>query len=194
MQQAWLGLPLVESHLQRGQSQFLVVVLGHRPADDLARVQVKEDGEVEPAFTRREVRHVAGPYAVRFGDFEVATEQILRRLPAVVRVGRLAELPTRTSAQPLLSHDPRNTMPAHVELPMKARTAVPAFELLERSAHRNGELAVRHRRLALLATRPRIEATGPHLQHTAQDRDGVVGPLRLDESEPQWFRLAKKAV
>src|SRR5258706_2480930 len=77
---------------------------------------------------------------------------------------------------------------------MKARTAVAALELLERRTHRDGELAVRHRRLALLATTPRVEAARPHLHDPAQDSDRVVGPLRLDESEPQWFRLAKKAV
>lgn len=80
------------------------------------------------------------------------------------------------------------------ELAMQPRTAVATIELVESCDDLDCQPTVLLRTRALASTTPRIEATGRHLEHPTQYGHGIVGLLRLDEREPQWFRLAKKAV
>jgi len=85
-------------------------------------------------------------------------------------------------------------MPTHVKLAVEPWAPVAALVLRERGRHFDGEQAVGYRPLALLAATPSVEPACSHLKDPTQNRDRVVGLLRLDEGEPQWFRLAKKAV
>jgi hypothetical protein len=48
----------LQGHDQGVDAQPGPQVVGHRPADDLARGQVLDGGEVEPAFVGREVREI----------------------------------------------------------------------------------------------------------------------------------------
>jgi hypothetical protein len=51
-------LAALQGHDQGVDAQPGPQVVGHRPADDLARGQVLDGGEVEPAFVGREVREI----------------------------------------------------------------------------------------------------------------------------------------
>jgi hypothetical protein len=147
MHEPRLRLALVDSHPQRGEGQRLVVVLGHRPADDATRVQVEQHREVEPAFTRRQVRDVTGPHAVRRLGREVTVEEVGRRRQSRVRVRRPHELPTSPRTQLLLAHQSRDAMAtdapaASAKFAVNARTAVPLFELGEHGSDLDGEETV----------------------------------------------------
>jgi len=58
------------------------------PAHDLAVEQVENDGQVEPAFVRPQIRDVRRPRLIRRTRREVAIQQVFRHRQAVFRVRR----------------------------------------------------------------------------------------------------------
>ena len=61
---AWRSAAL-EGHDQSVDAEPRLEMLRHRPADDLARGQVLDGGQVEPALVRRQVADVGQPDRVR---------------------------------------------------------------------------------------------------------------------------------
>lgn len=74
------------------------------PADDLAREEIHDHREIEPAFPRPKVRDVSDPHPVWARDRELALQQIRNQ------DGRLADGPTPGAipvqgTQPVLPHE-----------------------------------------------------------------------------------------
>ena len=74
-----------ERHLQCVGDELGAEVVGHRPADDAAAVQVLNGDEVQPPLPGTQVGDVCDPAAVRGAGCEVAVEKIVRRR---ARLGR----------------------------------------------------------------------------------------------------------
>src|SRR3954451_22906296 len=58
MDQAGFRPAALQGHDQRVDAQPGPEVVGHAPADDLARGQVLDDGQVQPALVRRQVAEI----------------------------------------------------------------------------------------------------------------------------------------
>ena len=81
-------LPQVYGHLKRPDGQVLLHPVADRPTHDTAALQIRNDGEIKPAFRRSHMSEVASPFVVRCIGDEVANEQVRRNPLAVVPVRR----------------------------------------------------------------------------------------------------------
>src|ERR1700758_5430829 len=91
-------------------------MIRHRPADDLAAVEVHDRGQIKPALISLDVGDVGEPDSVRRGGDEVALEQVRGDREVMTAVG---------GAHPAWPrHDGPDTMPAHQ--PLDATAARPA--------------------------------------------------------------------
>ncbi|MDB5804562.1 MAG: hypothetical protein JWN73_1884 [Betaproteobacteria bacterium] len=77
-------------HCQGIHRQMPVDLLAHGPADDLARVQVKDHRQVQPAAGTGNEGHVGQPTLVRIVGRKVPVQQVGRRARAA-RIGRYPE-------------------------------------------------------------------------------------------------------
>ena len=93
MDQAGRRLPPAQREMERGADQIGVQRAPHRPADDPARKEVEDDGEIEPAVGGLEIGDVGGPDVIGRGRPKLALHQIRRhghawRLSVVTRKRR----------------------------------------------------------------------------------------------------------
>lgn len=91
-----------QRHAQRIAYQAGGHPFGHRPADHLARKQVQHDGQVQPAFVRARVGHVADPELVRPLRGEFLLQQVLRHRKRRCRLDHRGQIkqPRDISARP----------------------------------------------------------------------------------------------
>lgn len=64
VQQARRGLAHFKRHLQRGDDQVAFQAIAHGPADNPARVQIQDHGQVQPAFSGRNVGNICQPFSL----------------------------------------------------------------------------------------------------------------------------------
>lgn len=102
-----------DCHPQRRQRQLGAQMIRHRPADDLAAVEVHDRGQIEPALISLDIGDVGEPDVVRRGGDEVALEQVRRDREIVTAVGDAH--PSRPR------HDGSDTVTTHQ--PLDATTA-----------------------------------------------------------------------
>ena len=110
--EAGVGEAATARHLQRVEAELGAHVIGDRPADDAAREQVEDDGEVQPALPRPHVRDVGRPHAVRRRRFEVPVEHVRRDRRASWSSRSCAETAASTALRALLAHHPRDALAA----------------------------------------------------------------------------------
>src|SRR5207244_13089404 len=121
-----------------GQRKGGVQALGKGPSDDLATVEIEQDGEKEPAFAGFDVSHVHGPHFIRPGRWRGALGQPVRGdgsiMPALGGLRHKAPAGSRTQAggahQP---PDPALAMAAatSAQRTREPRTTVTAAALLK---------------------------------------------------------------
>src|ERR1700756_2991740 len=83
-------------------------MIRHRPADDLAAVEVHDRGQIKPALISLDVGDVGEPDPVRRGGDEVALEQVRGDREVVTAVGG--------AHPPWPRHDGPDTVAAHQSL------------------------------------------------------------------------------
>src|ERR1700732_1371891 len=83
-------------------------MIAHRPADDLAAVQVHDGGQIEPALIGLDVGEIGEPDSVRRGGGEVSLKQVRRDREVVTAVGG--------AHPPWPRPDGPDTVPAHQSL------------------------------------------------------------------------------
>ena len=105
--------PLCDRHVQRRQHQLGAQVIGHRPADDLARIHVQHHCEEQKPGPGRDVRRVSHPQPIRCFSIKPPLHQILRRLDPRRRPGGHYCPPRRYPSQMRCPHEPRNTLSTH---------------------------------------------------------------------------------
>lgn len=86
--------PPLGGHHQRSHTQFGAHMIAHRPADDLARGQIEDGGQVQPALAGRQVGDVGQPDCVWPRGREVLLQEIGRDREIVAAVGRAGPEPT----------------------------------------------------------------------------------------------------
>src|SRR3954471_13453234 len=211
MDQAGFRPAALQGHDQRVHAQPGPQVIRHRPADDLARGQVLDRGQVQPALVRRQVGDVGQPDRVGpLGD-EVAVEQVRgdrQVVPAVGGPRGPTAAPPRLPAHPAhpppapTAPAPPSPPPAGVPPPRPARRGVPPPRAVgpppggEDAADQAAQLGLRLGPGADGRDRaqPGVEAADARADDAAQRGDGVVRPLGGDEREPAHaIPRAKKA-
>jgi hypothetical protein len=189
-----------ERHVERLHRDMAVVHRAEGPADDEPREQVEDDREVQLALRRAQLGGVPNPSLVRPLGREVAREQILSHRLPVVAVGGVLEPPLRPAHQPLLLHQPDDSLAAHLDALLLQR-AVDSWAPVLPSALRAPRVCLAHLHtqqlvsLVVCARRPllpRVEARLRHVERPAQPGNPQLGLLR-DEREPHAFSFAKKA-
>src|SRR5229473_8192668 len=105
-------------------------MIRHRPADDLAAVEVHDRGQIEPALISLDVGDVGEPDPVRRGGGEVPLEQIRGDREVVTAVGGAhPPWPRHDGPDAVTAHQSFDTTAAHPtalgpQLGMDARTAI----------------------------------------------------------------------
>jgi len=172
-----------QGHGERVEGQRRAQVVGQRPADDAPRVRVAQHGEGQPARTRRQLRAVAEPEAVRPRRREVARHQVRRGDVRWRRDGRAGASP------PVTADAPGRVPQAGHALAGTADTVRPQRRRHPRRARRPAAARIRGgdvRRHGLVgpgagrdpAARPGVVGRAGHIQDPAQQRERRVRPLR----------------
>ncbi len=190
-------------HSECVEDELALQIVAHRPADDPAAEDVLDDGEEEEALAGLDVLEVADPEPVPLRPSEVAVDEVRRRGPFRVTHGRTHPAATAVGATDAeLAHQPSDPLladpdaVAELQLRVDPRRAVDLFRLDVDLADPLGELAVGELTLARRTPLPRVVALTRHTDHAAQQGDGELCGLSLDEPEPRHGRsvsLAKKA-
>src|SRR4051794_26779569 len=198
-------LPPLQAHPQGVARQLGPEVVGHRPADDLARGHVLDRGQVQPALAGRDVGEVGQPDRVRSLGGELPVEQVGRDREVVAAVGgpRDAAPPAR-DGEAALAHEPRHPLAAdpdalRPQLGVHARAAVGAPAGLEDRrdplAHPSVIAPAPAPAPARSAAEPGVEAAHRDAHDPAQRPDRERRTLGGDEALPHETAasLAKKA-
>src|SRR4051812_4631736 len=194
-------MPL-DGHDQGADAQLGPEVVGHGPADDLARGHVLDRGQIQEALVGRDVGDVGQPDLVRPVRGEVPRQQVRgdrEIMAAVPGSGGAAGAPP--GREPHLTHQPRDA-PARMPQPFPAQLGVDAWRAVDPPA--DGEDAADL--LAQLGFRlgtaldggdrvePSVEAADARTDDSAQRGYGVIRPLGRYEGELRHaIPLAKKA-
>jgi hypothetical protein len=172
-------LALPDGHLERFDDELGAHVLGHRPADDPARVAVDHDGQVELALPRRDLGQIGDPQPIRRGRVEVARDQIRRRAHTTHADRRLAAPADQQAAQAGLAHQPRNALAARVDaavtqLGVKPPPPVAALALVVDLADQRQQPVIAARPRRARALLPGVVAGPADAEHAAQQGDGML--------------------
>ena len=87
VQEPCQGCPVCERHGEGPLGPLHGQTVAHRPADHATRVEIEDDGEVEPALCGPQVREVPGPDPIRRLDRELTIEGVLGHGQSVIRLG-----------------------------------------------------------------------------------------------------------
>lgn len=87
------GLAQGDGHVQRTDRQVFLHPVTDGPADYPARMQVEDDGQIDPAFARPDIGNITGPF--RFADLRfwlgwLATKSCCKRFGAMLNVWSLS--------------------------------------------------------------------------------------------------------
>ena len=190
-------------HPERVEHELALEVVTHRPADDPAAEDVLDGGEEEEALPGLHVLEIAHPEPVRLRPREVAVDEVRRRVPLRVTHGRAhpAAAPVG-AADAELTHQPGHALLAdrdpvdELQLRVDPRCAIDLFRLEVDLPDPLAELAVGELTCARRPAFPGVVALTCHTDDPAQQGDGELCGLSLDEPEPRHGRsvsLAKKA-
>lgn len=80
------------------------IPLSHGPADDQARIEIDNHGQVEPAFFCPEIGDVANPFLVGLRGADILLQQVWRHRQIMLGVGGRLELFSRFGPQILPLH------------------------------------------------------------------------------------------
>src|SRR5215210_7612286 len=174
----------------------------HRPADEAPSASIEDEGEIEEAFPGGQIRYVCKPEAIRGGGQEAPLHQVRCWGSILLAAGGGSPFPTHAAPETILAHQAGHPPPAALdpkrsEFGMNARVAVGSAGVLVDLADLLGEGRVLNRPLRPGTMEPGVVSAPGNPQDPAQKRNGIVGPLHVDESEAAHripSSLAKKAV
>jgi len=192
-----------DCHPERVQHELCLEVVAHRPADDAAAEDILDNREEEEALPGLDVLQVADPEPVGLRAGEVTVDEIRSRDAFRVADRRPRPTPPAVSAtDPELAHQSGDTLltnPDPVTEPKLGedpRGTVDLLRLAEDLLDPLGQVTVGELTRAGRPAPPGVEALTGDPNDAAQQGDGELCGLSLDEPEPRHGRsvsLAKKA-
>ena len=75
-------------HVQRPDRQISLDTIPDSPADDATRIQVEDDGQIQPALMRPDIADTARPFLVGLVSSNVAIQRVRRNAELVLAVCR----------------------------------------------------------------------------------------------------------
>src|SRR6202023_1095130 len=175
-------------------------MIRHRPADDLAAVEVHDRGQIKPALISLDVGDVGEPDPVRRGGYEVALEQVRGNREVVTAVGGAhPSWPRHDSPDTVAAHqslDATAACPTALgpQLGMDARAAIASAGVAMDPLDVVDEVTIGGGSPALRARAPGIIAGRRDTEHVAQDRHRIVSAAIFDEAESHFGTPAKIAI
>src|SRR6267378_1119153 len=175
-------------------------MIRHRPADDLAAVQVHDGGQIEPALNSLDISDVGEPDLVQRGGAEVPLEQVRGDREVVTAVGGAhPPWPRHDGPDPVTAHqslDATAARPAALgpQLGMDARAAIASARLAVDPFDVVDERTIGYGSPALRARAPGIITGRRDSEYLAQDRHRVVSAAIFDEAESHVRVPAKIAI
>jgi hypothetical protein len=125
MDEARLRLAAGDRRRDRVDDERRLEIVAHAPTDDLARVEVHDRGEEEPALVGGDVGDVRHPGLVRSRGGEVAVDEVGRRRAPLVRRRRAdAAAATRDALDPQLAHQPGDALLADLDAVAESQLGV----------------------------------------------------------------------
>src|SRR4030095_5845678 len=175
-------------------------MIRHRPADDLAAVEVHDRGQIKTALISLAVVDVGEPDPVRRGGDEVALEQVRGDREVVTAVGGAhPSWPRHDGPDPGATHQSLEATAAYPtalgpQLSVDARAAIASAGLAMDPLDVVDEVTIGGRSPALRARAPGIVTGRRDSEHVTHDRHRVVGAAIFDEAEPHFGAPAKIAI
>src|SRR6266852_2685362 len=175
-------------------------MIRHRPADDLAAVEVHDRGQIKPALIGLDVGDVGEPDPVRCGGDEVALEQVRGDREVVTAVGGAhPSWPRHDGPDAVTAHQSFDAAAAHpaalsLQFGMDARAAIASAGVAVNPLDVVAEVTIGGGSLALRTRAPGIIAGRRDPEHVAHDRHRIIGTALFDEAESHFGTPAKIAI
>src|SRR6201998_4146340 len=175
-------------------------MIRHRPADDLAAVEVHDRGQIKPALISLDEGDGGEPDPVRRGGDEVALEQVRGDREVVTAVGSAhPSWPRHDGPDTVAAHqslDAAATRPAALspQLGMDAGAAIAAIGIAVNPLDIVDEFTGGGGSRALRARPPSIIASRRDAEHAAHDLHRIVRAAIFDEAESHFWTPAKIAI
>ena len=106
---AFGGLAQGDGHVQRPDHQVTFHTVADGPANDAARKQIQDNGQIQPAFAGPDICDVAGPFLVRCGLRKVPIQQIRSYCQGMIAVRGHLAFPCSDGNDAVFSHQTPNT-------------------------------------------------------------------------------------
>ena len=107
------GLPQRQGPVQGRQRQRSVVARAHRPADDPAREEVDDGGQVDPLYERPDGGDIGHPDLIGRIGCEITLQQVVRDSLGVFAVRGRFEAPLLARCETVFLHDLRHGVVGH---------------------------------------------------------------------------------
>lgn len=191
--------PSKQRAAQSGHCKFGVDLTARGPANNSSRKAIDHDGQIDPAFTGREVRRIGDPGSVGAFRRELSIEYVRSSGQHPQRIAGSAGTAALFASYSRESHQSRNPFPGHLdafglELDMDTRPAVSLAALDMNAFDDIDENAITLDAQARRAFPPRIVAGLRHVEIVTNCNDGVLTSMRVHESKSQRRCFAKKAL
>src|SRR5580658_101323 len=200
MHQLTRRISLVQSSLESLARKVGSQMIGRRPAHDLARTQIDDGGQVQPALSRWDVGDVGGPGPIGRRLIELAVEPILedRMLMATVR-GPHHEATSHLRANRVLPHQLGNRVLAAghalgLQFGMHAGRAVRFATLGMRGLDVLQELTPTLSLRTHGAPLPGVITAPRDMEHLAHHIHRKLSGMTGNKGKSHWWCFAKKAV
>jgi hypothetical protein len=107
------GRPAAERQrpIERRQREGPIEARAGRPADDAPRMEVEDDGQVEPALAGREIGEIRRPDVIGDRDCKLLLEQVGRDREGMSAVGRDPEPPASHTLEARGAQEPGGSLP-----------------------------------------------------------------------------------
>ncbi len=193
------GLASNDGHSQCIESERFVDPVAHRPANNSARPEVDDDGEVKPAFIRGDVGYVTCPNAIdRFDVFdpEASAQHISCDRMFVLRICRRLEFAANANNNGAGTHqagDPLTT-DGNAIAPKGRMDPRAAVRLPTKPMHHldlGQQTRVGLRAFTRFAGDPCIVAGSRNLEKPVHHADTVFFSIAMDAGEPHLDSRAK---
>ena len=178
----------IERHVERVKHEFGAQMIGHRPTDDAATVDVKYDREKEKTAPGWHVRNIRNPELIGRACGKVAVDEVRSWTRVAIADRRFEPFSPCSAVDFALSHDARNALVAHAKSliakvltqPRAAvrRTRLP-MQYFEAIAKHDVVLSTQRRR----SLQPCVIATRRYVEHFAENRCFKCRLVRLHEFE-----------
>ena len=198
MNQTRLRASVGQRQLQGLEHDVLIWLSPHRPPDDPPRVEIPQDGHVQPASPCRNRRPIAGPDPIGRSRHKYLLKAVRRRGSELMPFDHHLKPPYPLCDEPVLAPQPGHTMPPapYSRAPPRApefHGAIPPLRLSMQSLHLLQQAGIGGRPRTDGSAPPRLVAAPTDAPGLTKLREPVLGPMGMNEAISHGDSRAKNA-